>query len=1029
MSIVELGIKKPVTTLMLACSILVFALVSIKHIPIELYPNYESGEVSVISHLRGGVPASEVEKYVTRPMEEVFSEVNGVKEIISASREAESVITLKFYPDTNLDFAILDIREKLATIRHRLPHEMERPVIAKFQQTDVPIMIITLSSNFYTPEQLREIAEDKIKEQFMRISGVANIEIGGGRERKILIEIDNAKLVSYNLPLLNVIERINLSNISISAGEIKKFNNRYTIRATGEYNNIDEIKETAIAVTEKGSIIRLGEIANVRDSYYEPTSFARLNLQSVVSVYIQKETTANTLSVAENLLKELEKLRMLFGKDIMFTVVKNDAEFINKSISSLKVSLIYSAILVGIVLIVFLKNIRSLIIIMFIVPVSLCIAVVFMYLSKLSFNIMTLSGLGLGVGMLVDNAIVILENIALHSKKEKDKIKVVLEATQELFMPILASTLTTIIVFLPLVFLEPEIRKLYVHFGLAITYSLIASLIGSIIFVPPLVLRLSKKLEFEKPIWEKNLLYYFISGLKFIFRNPKKIILITLILLVFTFRIFSTRESEFMETADINTFRIGIQFPPATRIERSDDIVKEIEKELLKYPQVERVSSKVEKLHTFIEVKVKRDVDYVKNDFRKKFDKFMPAFLYYQPSQSLASKEVFVDFYGYDYSVLKQIAFLASGRLSQIKTLSDVKIRMREDEPEINIYVNRNKLGLFKLTTLYLADTLHGQLRGLVATYYRTAGKEIETICRLFPGSVKNESELKVLRFVSPYGDIIALNQVSDISKVNTQQEIWHRNKKRFIQISANRQKVGLSTAVRQIDKILKTLKFPKDYSYKFSGEYEDMVRNRKQFLLALFLTIILIYIVLAALFESYSQPFIIMLSIPLGLIGVAIFLWVFKRPISLGVWIGLMMLGGIVVNSAIVMVEKMNIYKRKVSPFEKGGLLRGINLLKVIFATPETYLSEVLMTSITTILGVLPLILNPDESSVMWRTLGLTIFGGMLFSTFLVLFLVPLAYFASEKFSIKSVVEFFYQKLFNINSGDKVDNLTSSQV
>ena len=986
MSIVELGIKKPVTTLMLACGIIIFALVCYRHIPVELYPNYEFGEVSVISHLRGGIPASEVEKYVTRPMEEVFSEVNGVKEIISASREAESVIILKFYPETNPNFAILDVREKLATIRQKLPREMERPIIAKFQQSDVPVMIVTLVSDVYTPEQLREIAEDKIKEHFFRISGVANVEIGGGRERKILIELDNSKLVSYGLPILSVIEKINLSNISISAGEIQKFNNRYIVRATGEYENIDEIKETAVAVTESGSVVRLGEIAEVKDSYYEPTSFARLNLHSVVSIYIQKETIANTLSVAENLTKEIERLKNSFGQKINFTIVKNDAEFIKKSISSLKTSLVYSVILVGVVLMLFLKSFRSVLVIIFIVPVSLCITVVFMYLSKLSFNIMTLSSLGLGVGMVVDNAIIILENIVFHSQKEKDKIKVVVQATRELLMPIFAATLTTIIVFLPLVFLEPEVKKLYVPFGLAITYSLLASLICSIVFVPPLVVRLSKKLDFKKSLWEKNLLSYFISGLKFVFRKPKEVIFAIAAIMTLTFYIFATRESEFMETTDINTFRIGIQFPPATRIERSNDIVKEIEKEVLTYPQVERVTSKVEKLHTFIEVKVKKNVDYVKNDFRKKFDKFMPAFLYYQPSQSLASKEVFVDFYGYDYGVLKQLAFLSSGRLAQLKTLTDVKIRMREDEPEIIVDVNQDKLGLFKLTTLYLANTLHGQIRGLVATYYRTAGKEIETICRLFPGSIRNESELKILRFVSPYGNIIALNQVADINKVNTQQEIWHKNKKRFVQISANRQNASLSTAVKHMDKELKTLKFPKDYFYKFSGEYEDMVRNKKQFVLALSLTVILIYVTLSSLFESCLQPFIIMLSIPLGLIGVAILLWGFKKPISLGVWIGLMMLGGIVVNCAIVMVEKMNIYRRKNIANSS---------LRVILETPKAYFSEVVIVSITTILGVLPLILNPDESAVMWRTLGLTIFGGVLFSAFFVLFLVPLAYYS----------------------------------
>ncbi|MEM2507193.1 MAG: efflux RND transporter permease subunit [Nitrososphaeria archaeon] len=993
MSIIEIGIKKPVTTLMLALSVFVFSVVILPRIPIELYPKTETGQITVISHLRGGVPASEVEKYVTMPMEEVFAEVNGVKEIISASREAESVITMKFYPGTNLDFAILEIREKLATIRHKLPKEMERPVIARFRQEDAPVVIIALASSNYTVEELREIAEDVLKERLMRIAGVANIEIGGGRERKILIEFDISKLVANNLPLLEIISNINLTNISASAGDIESGNKRILVRATGEYKDVKEIEKTAVAVTEKGSVVYLGDIATVRDSYYEPSSFARLNLSDIVSVYIQKDNTANTLEVAKQIEKEIRVIREIYPK-IDFIIVKNDAEYIIKSINSLWVSLIFSAVLVGGILFLFLRSIVSILTVVLTIPISLGFAIILMYIYKLSFNIMTLSGLGLGVGMIVDNAIIIIENIAQHSVlyKNKDKAEVILSATKELFVPILASTLTTIIVFLPLVFLEYQIKQLYIPFGLTITFSLLASLLSSIIFVPWIYFNLSKTFVLEELEWQKKIIKMFCKSIKFVFRKASYILIATAVVIFLSFYILSKRDSEFIETTEINTFRIGVQFPPATKIELSNEIVKKIEKELLQYPQVKRITSRVEKLHTFIEVKVQKDVEYVKEDFRKKFDKFAPAFLYYQPSQEIASKEVFIDFYGHDYKVLKQLAFIASGRLAQISQLSDVKIRMREDEPEVVINIDRNKLSLAGLLTLYFADTLHGKLRGLVATYYRTSGKEIETICRLRPGSVSNVSELNLLRFVSPYGNIYTLNQLSEITKVETQQEIWRKNKRRFIQISANR-RVGLSVAGEIINRTLKTINFPKDYSYNISGEYEDMIRNRKQFSLALYLTIVLIYMTLAALLEAYLQPLLIMFSIPTGIVGVSFLLYIFKRPISLGTWIGLMMLCGIVVNAVIVMVEKMNICREK---FKK-------KLIYVVFVSPKTYLREILMTSITTILGILPLIFNFDETAVLWRTLGLTIFGGILFSTVLCLFLVPLLYYNLERISVRS--------------------------
>ncbi|MBN1622246.1 MAG: efflux RND transporter permease subunit [Endomicrobiales bacterium] len=986
---VKLGINKPVTTLMLVFAIVLFSVVGFGRVPVELYPNYQLGEVSVITRLRGGIASTEVEKYVTRRLEEVFSEINGLREMLSASRESESVIVLKFYHGVDTDLIILDIREKLATIRHLLPKEAEKPIIAKFQQFDVPVLILSMSSDRYTPEQMREMAENKVKEQLMRIAGVANVEIGGGRERKFLIEIDNSKLIAYNLPILQVIEKINLANISVSAGDITQYKSKYVVRATGEYEDIEEIKDTGISITEAGSIIRIRDIADVKDSYFEPTSFARLNVQSVVSLYIQKESSANTIKVCKEVQDKINNFEKILPEGITTTVVKNDAEFIQKAIASLRTSLVYGAFLVSLILFIFLRNTRSIIIIITTIPLSLCMAVLMVYSSGLTFNVMTLSGLALGVGMLMDNAIVILENISHHySKKTFPDIKtLIIEGTQELMMPIIASTLTTIIVFLPLVFVDPEIRQLYLPFALTITFSLIASLVSTLIFLPPLCLRWQTKYSMTVLSWYKLIEKKYSHLLALSFRYAKYIGLVTLILLLGSGYILSKKDSEFIDPGDANTFRVGVQFPPATRIERSNEIVKKMEQALLEYPKVERVSSKIEKLHTFVEVKVKSNPDEVKEEFRKKFNEFSPAFIYFQESQTAASKEVFVDLYGYDYDVLKQVAFAASGRLSQLKELSDLKIRMREDEPEVHLFVDYDKLAQFGLTTLYLGNTLHAHLRGLIATQYRTEGKEIETICRLVPGTIKSIKMLPYHSLISMTGDTIRLGQIGEIKQTKATQEIWRKNKKRFIQLSANRQKVGLTKAVEKMKGVLASISFPKDYTFAFSGDYEKTVRNKEQFSIALVLTIILIYLVLASLFESYTQPALIMFSLPLSVIGVAFFLWILKKPISLGVWIGFMILFGIVVNSSIMLVEKINLRR-------EGHT----NIIKVVFLACQERLRSILMTSLTTTLGLLPLVLSRDEAAEMWRSLGLTIIGGMLSGTILTLFLIPIAFFALER-------------------------------
>ena len=996
---IEFGIKKPVTTLMIVIAMILFSAITTFRIPVELNPSAESGLVSVITRLRGGVAASEVEKYVTKPLEEVFAELNGLKEMISSSKESESNIMMTFHHNVDTDFIVIDIREKIAMIKHKLPKETEKPIIAKFEQSDSPIIILSLSSPEKTPEQLREIAEEQLKEKIMRVSGVANVEFGGGRERKFLIEMDNSKLLGYKLSILEVVNKINLANLSVSAGEIDQNGKNFTIRATGEYTNIEEIENTAIAITPSGSIVRIGDIATIRDSYYEPTSYSRLNVQDVVSVYIQKESTANTIKVANEAIEIIDKMKEILDPDIAITIVKNDAEYIQKAISSLVEALVLGGIILAGVLFLFMKNVRSIFIVATTMPLSLFMSIILMYFTNQTFNIMTLSGLAMGMANVMDNSIVVLENIAFHHHRKTftTKAELVVKGTAELWQPIFASTVTTIIVFLPLVFLEPEIRQMYVPFGLTITFALVASVIATMMFIPVEIYRWQDKFDLDFQQWYMKIRHIYGRILKFCFRWQTYVWIFTLVLFLISAKIMMTRDSEFMDAGNVNIFRIGVQFPPATRIEVSNEVVRKMEQALMSYhDQVERVSSKVEKLHTFVEVKVYEKAEEFKEEFRKRFGEFSPAFVYFQDAQSSASKEIFVDFYGQDYDILKQLAFSASGRLQQVKGLTDVKIRMREDEPEVHLTVNYDRLAVFGLTTYYFSNTLHCQLRGLIATQYRTEGKLIETICRLYPDSITHVEQIPFIGLVNPRKDIVYVGQVADLSRVKSNQEIWRKNKKRFIQISANRAKLGLTTAADKIKATLKGVAFPQDYSFNISGDYEKTVKNRGQFMLAVSLTVILIFFVLASIFESYIQPALIMFSLPLSMIGVAFSLWIFKKSISLGVWIGVMILFGCIVYSSIIIVDKIN--QRRVGR---------TNLMRVIFESCKERLRPELITLLMKTLGLLPMVLSRDESATMWRSLGLTVLCGTITGTMLTMLIIPTAYYVLEK-PKKSIYAFF---------------------
>ncbi|MFA6914437.1 MAG: efflux RND transporter permease subunit, partial [Endomicrobiia bacterium] len=653
-------------------------------------------------------------------------------------------------------------------------------------------------------------------------------------------------------------------------------------------------------------------------------------------------------------------------------------------------ALIVGGILLASILFLFMKNVRSVFIVATTMPLSLFMSILLMYFTNQTFNIMTLSGLAMGMANVMDNSIVVIENISFHHHRKTfaTKKELVVQGTKELWQPIFASTVTTIIVFLPLVFLEPEVRQMYVPFALTITFALVASLVSTMIFIPPQIYKWQNKFELDFQKWYMKVRKYYGMILKFCFKKQTWVWIATLLIFFLAIRVLMTRDSEFMDPGSVNTFRIGIQFPPATRIEVSNEVVKKMEVALVGYrDQVERVSSKVEKLHTFIEVTVYDKAEEFKEEFRKRFGEFSPAFVYFQDSQSAASKEIYVDFYGQNYDTLKQLAFSASGKLQQIKGLTDVKIRMREDEPEVILTVDYNRLAIFGLTTYYFSNTLHCQIRGLIATQYRTEGKQIETICRLYPDSIKNVEEIPFLGIVNPRQDIVFVGQVTDMTRVKANQEIWHKNKKRFIQISANRAKIGLTTAAEKIKTTLKGVAFPQDYSFNISGDYEKTVKNKSQFLVAILLTVILIFFVLASIFESYLQPALIMFALPLSIIGVSFSLWAFKKPISLGVWIGMMILFGSIVYSSIIIVDKINL--RRVGR---------TNLLRVIFESCKERLRPELITLLMKTLGLLPMVLSRDESASMWRSLGLTVLFGTISGTMLTMLIIPTAYYVLEK-------------------------------
>ncbi len=1018
MGLPHFSVKRPITISMFFLGIIIIGLIAFSRLPIELLPNFSFGDISIFVNIRGGIPPEEVEEQVTKPIEEAVGTVSHLRDLISISEEGRSRVVLRFEPGINMNYAFLEVREKFSRIRSKLPKQIEKPVIAKFEQQDRPIVILAVTALGYTPEMLRRIADENIKDRILRVNGVANVDIGGGRERKILVEADQRKLQAYRLPIGKVISALNTNNLDLLLGSYDKERDKHLIRIIGGFKSIEDIENIGIAATPSMSIIKIKDVASVKDSYLEAKSYARVNVLPVVSLYIQKESEANTVEVADGIQKVKDELTSgILDKRIRLIETYNQADSIKQAIDSVKKTLLWGALFAILILWFFLRDIRSTFIIAAAIPVSVIATFMCMYFFKITLNVMTLSGLAIGVGMLVDSSVVVLENI--HRLKERG-LKVanaVIAGAQEMILAITAGTITTIVVFLPIIFISKDIRILYMGLALTVTFSLIASLFAALSLVPMLsaylpgmswyrVFRLKGPKEGgpQKIVGVKQKLFIEKFRKKYrglLIKSLRSRYLLTIITLVlFCGAIYVLRfhiEKEFIGTAGQQDFTVFIELPTGAKLDISDQAVSGIEKILETIPEIKQFSSRIEKWSSKVYVKLvplaqrTRSAKEVIEDLRTRVEdverKFREAFIYFEEAEESETNEIIIDIFGYNYNTLNELAISMLTRMQAIPGLLDLKIRWRKGRPEWKLKVDRQKAALYGLTVDDIANVVHAQMRGLRATLYHTQAKEIEVIGRLQEKDRRTLDQLRKLTLITADGTRVFLEQIVDFEPGIGPSKIWRKNKSRMIQISANRGNYAFGTAAEKIQGVLKGLKLPKDYYYNFGENYWRMIRNQKEFLAfwppgILWIVIVLIYLVLASLFESYSQPFIIMITVPLATIGVAAALWITKKTINISVLMGGIMLGGIVVNNAIILIDYTN-----------RLIQQGFRRQRAIITASIRRLRPIMMTTCTTLLGLLPMAVDRSEQATLWSPLAITVMGGLISSTILTLFVVPSTY------------------------------------
>lgn len=1050
MSLSKFSILRPVTTIMIFSALCLMGIISLTRLPVELYPDISFGQISIIINIRGGIPPTEVESMVSRPIEEAISTVSHLDRVLSISKEGEATVVLSFEQGINMQLAAMEVREKFAKVKEKLPKEAEKPIIAQFSQTDVPIVIFAVTSRKRTTEELRKIVDESVKERMKRISGVANVEVGGGRERKIIIEIDEKALYRYAVSANRLISALGSNNLNLLTGNLEREKDKMLIRTIGQYVTVDDIKNVAVVTRPDGSVVRVKDIADVKDSYMEAKTYARINVKPIVSVYVQKETKANTIKVAQKIMDEIDFVREMLPEDIELIVTKNQSEFIQTSISNLKEALLRGAVMIIFILMLFMGKLgrkalfvippgllaavfappviiyvllfgliafvvsfrkhRPILIVAISIPISLIITFGFMDLANmfipaimdLTINFITLFGLALGVGMLVDNSIVVFENIVTKTELGMGKVEAAIEGSTEMNVVIFASTLTTVIVFLPMLFVSKSMSLLYGGVAWTVTMSLFISLFVSLMIVPLMSSRI-KLIGTEggsgesQEVKEGFLLPFYRAqekGLLYVFRRRFLMISLAFAMFVGTMFLYGKMGKEYMGTTEQNRFTVFIELPTGAKLDASDEVVRKIEDLLREVPEVKDFTARVEGWSSKVYVNLvslknrKRSVNEVIESLRPKVARLQPAFIYFEEEQEVGTKEIILNIYGYDYDILREIAIAITTRMGRIPFFTDTKIRMREGRPELELRVDKKKAAQFGFTTKDIADMVHAKVRGVRATLYHTKASEVEIIVRSKEKDRRTIKDIHQLTVSKTGNQRVTLDQVVDFEYGLGPSEIWRKNRARMIQVSANIGEMPLGKAVLALEEQLADLKLPEDYFYEVGGDYPTLQKTQREFLLTIVIILILIYLVLASIFESYRQPFIIMVTVMLATVGAIGALYITGTSIGMGALIGMMMLAGIVVNNGIILVDHANELQS-----EKR------NLFRLLMQAARDRLRPVLMTTATTIFGLVPMAIDKSEGSNLWNPLAITVIGGLLFATPLTLVLVPAIYSIFEQF------------------------------
>lgn len=1025
MSIFSTAVEKPISTLMVFAAVVVLGIFSYTQLPVDQYPKMDPPYITVMATYPGA-NASDIEENVTKILENQLNSVDDLKELISESYENLSVVTLEFEWGVNLDNAANDVRDAVDKSMNNLPDDIDRPTIMRFSTSMMPVLVyaVTAKESF---SGLNKIIDDKVVMRLNRVDGVASVGIAGIPERVVYVDLDPNKIDAYGLTLDQIGGKILAENRDVSSGNIKMGLVDYTVRVEGEFEESSEINNIAMGVAN-GKTVYLHDIATIRDTLKDITLEQRVNKGTGAILFVTKQSDANAVAVCEQAKEELLKATKELPADVNFQIIVDNSNFIVNSIDNLLSSLFYALLSVVLVVFGFLGRWRATMIIALTIPISLIVAFIYLFVSGGSINMISLMSLSIAIGMVVDDAIVVLENITKHIERGSRPREAAKYGTNEVWTSVIVTTLVTVAVFFPLTMIPGIMGIFFKPLGWIVCITVCTSTLTAISLTPMLssqLLRLrDKQADEETEKSHKFNFYLFVNKeltkldafyeriIRWVLCHKTTTIVSMAVLFVLSLFLVRYVNTDFMPQNDQGNLQIYVKMQPTQRAEETGRIAAHIDSVLTEsIPEVvlssfsygsEETASFASMMNTTgsnvvnMRLRLTELADRDRSAFQiadqvRGILKSIPDVLTYTVTtgqNGSTSNTVDLEIIGHDFTTTSNLALELQDKVKSIPGAEDISISRDDDKPEMRVTLDRDKLARHGLTTTGVGSTIRSSIYGYRNSKFKEEGEEYDIIVRLDEATRSSIDEFENILITDAYGQKVRLKELGTVYEGFSPPNIERKSKQRMLKVSITPAAgVSMGEIATKAQEIIDNTEIPSELSVYVGGGYEDQQESFSALLLLVCMALILVYVVMAAQFESFKMPFIIMLSIPFAFTGVILALLLTRITLSVVAALGAIMLVGIVTKNGIVLIDYINLMRE-----------RGIRLYDAIALSCRSRLRPVLMTSLTTILGMVPMALSFGEGSETWRPMGVAVIGGMVFSTIITMIIVPAVYAAMDK-------------------------------